>query len=187
MPHDAGSCLKRVNAVLGLYFDPDFDQETKALVRNEFVRALSNMPDWAVQRAFDVWAKTMQRRPSPGEIVILAEREIKPLTDEIARRRALIAPPQTERQPVDAAEAERIMQSNGYTAKRMDDLRKAPMANTWAEAEATAHRPRVPHWSENADPDGPAMQQLRASRAANPLVRAALASQAAQQAKAGAV
>lgn len=85
-PHDQGATLKRVNAVLGLYFDPDNDPATKAAVREEFVRALAAYPDWAVQRAFDAWVKTGQRRPTPGEIVILATREIKPMTDELARR-----------------------------------------------------------------------------------------------------
>ena len=85
-PHDQGATLKRVNAVLGLYFDPDNDPATKAAVREEFVRALSAYPDWAVQRAFDAWVKTGQRRPTPGEIVILVGREVKPMTDELARR-----------------------------------------------------------------------------------------------------
>ena len=85
-PHDSGETLKRVNAVLGQYYDPGFDPETKALVREEFVRALQPYPMWAVHKAFDEWVRSMQRRPSPGEIVILIGRAMKPLTDEIARR-----------------------------------------------------------------------------------------------------
>ena len=75
-----------MNAVLGLYFDPDSDPETKAAMRREFVVALAAYPDWAVQRAFDAWVKTGQRRPTPGEIVILVGRKMKPITDELARR-----------------------------------------------------------------------------------------------------
>jgi len=90
-PHDPGATLKRVNAVLGLYFDPDNDPETKAAMRQEFVVALAAYPDWAVQRAFDAWVKTGQRRPTPGEVVILVGREMKPMTDELARRDRLAA------------------------------------------------------------------------------------------------
>jgi len=90
-PHDPGATLKRVNAVLGLYFDPDNDPETKAAMRQEFVVALAAYPDWAVQRAFDAWVKTGQRRPTPGEVVILVGREMKPMTDELARRDRLSA------------------------------------------------------------------------------------------------
>jgi len=85
-PNDKGETLKRANQVLSLYFDPDPDPETRAAVRQAFAGALEAYPDWAVQRAFDQWVKTMTCRPSPGEIVILAERKTKPLTDERARR-----------------------------------------------------------------------------------------------------
>jgi hypothetical protein len=80
-----------------MYFDPDHDPAVKAAMREEFVRALASYPDWAVQRAFDAWVKTGQRRPTPGEIVILVGREMKPMTDEIARR---------EREERERAEAE---------------------------------------------------------------------------------
>ena len=58
-------------------------------MRQEFVVALAEYPDWAVQRAFDAWVKTQQRRPTPGEILILVAREIKPFTDEIKRRESI--------------------------------------------------------------------------------------------------
>lgn len=187
-PHDAGSCLKRVNAVLSMpgYYARVDDPETSAAIRKDFCMALAEFPDWAIQRAFDTWIKTMTRTPSPGEIVILVHREMKPLFDEVSARQRLHAPRQAERKPVDAAEAERIMHSNGFTAKRMQDIRKAPMSITFADAEGAEAEKRKPHWTETADPDGPEMAQLRASRAANPLVQAALASQAAKNQKAGA-
>lgn len=106
-PHNAGATLKRVNAVLGLYFDPDNDPETRAAVRREFVVALSAYPDWAVQRAFDAWVKTSQRRPTPGEIVILVGRELKPLTDELARRERDAADQRDHRPEVTPEELER--------------------------------------------------------------------------------
>jgi hypothetical protein len=88
-PNDPGRTLRRVTAVLATYFDPDHDPAVKAAVREEFVRALAAYPDWAVQRAFDSWVKTAQRRPTPGDIVILVGREIKPLTDELLARKKL--------------------------------------------------------------------------------------------------
>lgn len=106
-PHNPGATLKRVNAVLGLYFDPDNDPATRAAVREEFVRALAGYPDWAVQRAFDVWVKTGQRRPTPGEIVILVGRELKPLTDELARREREKADRQDHRPDLSPEELER--------------------------------------------------------------------------------
>ncbi len=85
-PNDPGATLKRANTVLALYFDPDHDPKVKAAVRQEFVVALDHYPDWAVQRAFDKWVATSQRRPTPGDIAILAQREVKPIHEEISRR-----------------------------------------------------------------------------------------------------
>lgn len=88
-PNDPGKTLKRANTVLGLYYDPDNDALTRAAMRQEFVVALAEYPDWAVQRGFDAWVKTQQRRPTPGEILILVAREIKPFTDELKRRESI--------------------------------------------------------------------------------------------------
>lgn len=112
LPHDSGETLRRVNAVLGQYYDPAFDPETKALVREEFVRALMPYPMWAVHKAFDEWVRAMQRRPSPGEIVILIGRAMKPLTDEVARR-------EKERR-----EMERAKRDAGITPEEMEKRRQ---------------------------------------------------------------
>lgn len=72
--------------MLALYYDPDLEPGTKAAIREEFVRALSTYPTWAVHKAFDNWTRTATRRPTPGEIVILVSREMQPLTDELNRR-----------------------------------------------------------------------------------------------------
>lgn len=172
-PPSPGNTLKRVNAVLGLYFDPDFDAETKALVREEFVRALAAHPDWAVQRAFDVWAKSQSRRPAPSEIVRLVELELKPLTDELARRRMSENERQKEQRiPPDPSRINDIMRHAGFTPKRMEAVRKAPLAGSFAEAEAATARPRVPHWFETAtEAQKTALNQ---ARLANPLMRAGM-------------
>jgi len=85
-PRSEGETLKRTNAVLALYYDPDLEPETKAAIREEFVRALSTCPTWAMHKAFDNWTRSATRRPTPGEIVILVSREMQPLTDELNRR-----------------------------------------------------------------------------------------------------
>jgi hypothetical protein len=120
-PNDPGATLKRTNAVLALYFDPDNNPATRAAVRQEFVAALAEYPDWAVQRGFDQWVKTGTRRPTPGEILILVGREVKPITDEIRRRESLQADMVSDRDaPTDEELAQRraaardVMQRVGY-------------------------------------------------------------------------
>lgn len=177
-PHDPGRTLDRVNKVLGLYYEPGFDMETRAGLREEFVRALSSFPDWAVQRAFDDWVRSMQRRPSPGEIVILVGQHMKPITDEIARRRKDEAEAQQMQArrptPPDPEAARQIMQRAGFTPQRIEAIRRAPMAMTFAEAEDIASAPKKPHWTETADPNGADMAALRAARANNPLMAAGM-------------
>jgi hypothetical protein len=177
-PFDHGAALKRVNAVLANYYDPDFDAETKALSKAEFLTALKSFPDWAVQQAFDAWVKTGTRRPSPAEIVILVNRALKPLADELARR----AKERTERAEYEAEKAraprckemaERIMQANGFTVKRLNDIKKRPMAKTWAEVDAASDpQAAPPHWSAGKADQCPEMVALRKARAENPLMNA---------------
>jgi hypothetical protein len=178
-PHDQGATLKRVNACLALYFVPDEDAETKLDVRAEFVRALSAYPQWAVERAFDDWIRTRNRRPSPGEIAILASGHLKPLADELARRqreeadsRARAISAQMEKPSPEAAR--RILESAGFTPQRFEAVKAAPMAGSFAEAEERAAAPKKPHWSEVSDPDGFDMQTLRAARAKNEIMRAGM-------------
>ena len=52
------------------------------------------------------------------------------------------------------------------------DVKAAPMATTFAAAEEAATAPKVRHWTDTADPDGPEWAQLRASRAATAIGRA---------------
>lgn len=137
-PHDAGATLRRANAVLALYFDPDNDPEVRAAIRQEFVVALSAYPNWAVQRAFDAWVKTGQRRPTPGEIRILAEREVKPLTDELARR---------EREALDRQEAVAAL-----SPEEMEARRSAAQAVMERCGYARSLRPTGPV-REGVDPD----------------------------------
>lgn len=167
-----------MNVVLGLYFDPDHDPKVRAAVRAEFVRALREFPDWAVQRAFDGWVKTMQRRPTPGEIAILAQREVKPLVEELdyrKRQAEAAAEREAAKEVVSAEAASAILHQAGFTPRRFDAMRAAPMATSFSEAEAATEAPSKPHWSERVAADSPEWRTLRAARDANPLVQAARA------------
>ncbi|MES2781732.1 MAG: hypothetical protein V4657_02955, partial [Pseudomonadota bacterium] len=159
----------RARLCLKLFFDPDMDNSDRAEMLDNFAKALSGYPRWAVSRGFDDWERTMQRRPSPAEIGILAGRAIRPITDEISRRKAEAEPVETEAPPCVTAEAAaEIMARAGFTPQRIAAVKSAPMALTFAEAETKAATPPRPHWSQTAAPDDPAWEQLRRSRAANP-------------------
>lgn len=184
LPFDPGECLRRANETLALYFDPDLTPETKAAIREAFVRALSDRPDWVVQRAFDVWQKTGVRRPTPGEIGIICDREMEPITKELARRARLAA---------EAAEAERdraakacspemssrILTEAGFTPRRMDAIRNAPpLVGSFAAAESAHDAPTERHWSETCSPDDPRLAALQKARDENRMVQDARQHQA---------
>lgn len=130
-PSDPGQTMSRANTVLGLYFDPDVDVEARANMRAEFVLALSSYPEWAMHRAFDMWVKRHKRRPSPGEIAILAEAEVRPFADEVKRRVALnrIEPPRPDR--VTPAAAQSILAEFGFTEERLSGVLRA---KHWTDA-----------------------------------------------------
>jgi hypothetical protein len=127
--------LARTNAVLALYYDPDLEPETRAAIREEFVRALATYPVWAVHKAFDNWTRTATRRPTPGEIVILVSREMQPLTEEL-HRRAREAAEQREYKPEPTPEemqrrcafAQDVMQRMGYA--KHEERPKGPVRET---------------------------------------------------------
>lgn len=119
-PSDHGEILRRTNAVLSLYFDPDLDPQTKAELRQEFVIALEAFPNWATQRAFDQWVKDAKRRPSPGDIVSLASLQVKAITDEMARRAKVSVPAIGEtRERVSKEAAAAILAEVGFSPRRM--------------------------------------------------------------------
>ena len=167
-PSDEAYTLDRTRACLRLYFEADMLPEERAAMIEEFGRALRDLPRWTIARAFDGWIKTGKRRPTPAEIRALAEAQVKPLTDEIARRqREAAPPPDHDRQPVDRDAAAEIMARAGFTPARMEAIRHAPMANTWAEAETPAAPRR-----QSMPIDDAYMAAVRAARAANPLIQA---------------
>lgn len=163
--------------MLSAYYEPDVDPQTRAELRQEFVVALAHVPEWAMQRAFDRWVKTATRRPSPGEIVILAERELKPITDEMAARAAVQMRIHDDEQEakidrVTPEAAARIMAEAGLTPERLTALKRFPMAGSVAEALAKSKEwdKPAPHWSDTAPHDDPRWEMLRKSRAANELI-----------------
>jgi hypothetical protein len=170
-PTDQGKVLLRLATCFAMpYFAPEQDEAMKSAVTQSFLQALDGLPTWAILRAFDAWEKTFARRPTPAEIRNLAGNEIKALTDELALRQktTMLEPSKDTR--VDRATAAKILQDSGFTLKRMEAVRSAPMARTMDEAEAARDQVRTPHWSETAAPDDPRWEALRRSRAASTVV-----------------
>lgn len=111
----------------------------------------------------------MQRRPSPGEIRLLAEREVKPLGEELARRRRInsqekAAKAEQSKRIVTPEERARILAERGFTEERLAAVMRHPLARTMEEA--TAPIEVKPHPSEISENHRAA---LAASRATNPL------------------
>lgn len=135
------------------------------------MRALAPFPAWAMHRACDQWVRTGARRPTPGDLVILAGQEIRPFTDELARRDAIEAQEREEeerrkRDRVSPEAAARIMAEAGMTPDRLAMVKRFPMVGSTEEAAAKQEEIRQPgkHWSEDADPEDPRWQALRAAR-----------------------
>jgi len=177
-PSDDGFTVDRARICLKHYYDPDMSADDRAEMLDGYARALSTYPRWATAKAFDDWEKTATRRPSPGEIVILAGRAVKTLTDELHSRRPPLPPPlppAPEPDPISPEVAAEIMAKAGFTPQRILTIQRAPMAATFAEAEERMAVPDRAHWSETAKPDDPAWEQLRRARAENTLIQQSIA------------
>ena len=151
--------MVRASECLALYYDPDTDPQTWAAIRVAFVRALAGVPVWAMHRAFDEWERTMTRRPTPAEIVILAQRKLAPLTDELAARRKAMREATSVSAPLEprcsAEAAARIMAQAGFGPGAGRRGADAPAQGPWR------------HPLEGLAPDHPEALALRAARAAS--------------------
>ncbi|MEI4262747.1 hypothetical protein [Roseovarius sp. D0-M9] len=181
--------LKLAKVACNVGFIPDWTEEEWADMYNEFRLALRDMPSWAVENAFHDWMRAHPRRPSPAEIVILAERALRPIKDEIAHRKkeaARLEEQEAERRraKLTPEEADAICARAGYTPKHFEAVKSARMVRDRADLERVAEeRARTPHWTETVDPDSPEMEALRKARDENPLVKAARAAAARDVAK----
>lgn len=171
-PHDAAAVLDRLNSMLVPFYEPD-DADTRTRLRSEFMLAMSRLPTWACLVGMDEAARTCERRPTPAHVVNLAKAAMRPIQDELARRDRIenqrllddTGPTWDERQ-----RSLRLMEEIGFTPRRLDAVRAAPMARTIEEAVPEVEVKR-PHWSEGQDPNSPAMRQLQEARNANRLVQ----------------
>lgn len=167
--------------ILKTYYRNDDDPSVMAGILQEFVLALSGFPDWCVQSAFDTWTRTCFRRPTPGEIVILASRARQPFTEEIARRERIAeqeaeAEAARKRRVIQPEAAQRILEEYGFTAQRIEAFRLRPMSTTFAEAEAPFQGPAplpVGDWPSALAEDDYRVQALRRARSENEIMRAA--------------
>lgn len=173
----AEQLIKRVNVLLAAYWQAEETPETRAGVRALFAKALADYPAWACARALDKWASTMHRRPTPAELVILAERELQPFNAELTRRERRAKEEQEEaersrRDLVTPEAAARILAEFGMDDARRAAVKRFPQARSIEEAQQQAQEALEAgsHWSDRADPDGPEWRALRAARAKNPLM-----------------
>lgn len=169
--HDA-EVVRRCQTVLTMpgYFDPAHDERTTAGHIAEFVQALRDIPTWATHRAFDDWVRTRTRRPSPGDIVTGAREHMRPIGDEIAKRkREAEDAMRGERPPPTAEEKAKIaalIRARRFTPEDAAALRAAPLARSMEEVEALAAKREAAAFRHQPTPE-----QLAAARATSPINR----------------
>lgn len=97
-----------------MFYEPDHDPVIKAAAMQAFCVAVSDLPTWAVLKAFADWDKIGAHRPTPVKIRELAEAALRPLQTEILRRQlaeksAASAAPVDRGPPVTPEAAARII------------------------------------------------------------------------------
>ena len=99
------------------WFVRNQSDETDAGIREEFVRALAEIPQWAIHQAFDQWVKMEARRPCPAEIVALAMALIAGITQKIRHAENQLSLPAPEPERMSADRANEIMAEIGFRPK----------------------------------------------------------------------
>ena len=175
-PGDEEYTLNRTRTCLKLYYDPDMSATDRAEMIDSYAAALRSIPKWAVAQAFNQWERDKTHRPSPANLVGLANAAIKRMTDELSHRRKMAERPvdKPAKTVDELANAERALQRAGFTAKKFDMVGRKRMATTEAELYQHDMQDRVPHWTEKVGADDPKMEALRRARAENPIMAEAM-------------
>lgn len=150
------------------------DPKERAEMLNLYAKALAGLPRWAVSQAYDQWERTESRKPTPADIVKLAEERMRPVREELEYRRKIDREKQEAksehfRPRVDPEAMQRILDAAGMTKERIEMVRRFPMARSMEEAEKLdePEAGKSRHWSDGLPDDHPEMIALRKARAAS--------------------
>jgi len=156
--------------LLSHYFRPEDDEAVMRAQAGDWIDILKGFPQYAIEKACrEYLVEEPRRKPTPGAIVELCRKCMpRPVIGESPETLAL---PKPERTDADRYAAIAIMDKLGFTPKRMELVRKAPLARSIDEAEARAIAGRVSHWSDTATPDDPRWEMLRKSRIAAGMIQ----------------
>lgn len=166
--------------VMSLGYVPDRSDAERMRLKDHFRQALRDLPFWAVSNAFDEWTRTRTRSASPAEIKILVSEQIRPITEELERRRRakaemLEAQAERDRKRVDPEVAARILAEAGMSQAEMDRIkngnRMVTPATRYQSPDEIAESEK--HWTEGKSSDSPEMELLRKARSSNPIMREA--------------
>jgi len=161
--------MGRIVTLLSHYYRPDDDPDILRAQAADWYVVLKGFPVYAINGAcVDYLSSEPRRKPAPGAIVELCRRLMpRPrLGQEDDDRLAL---PKPERTADEKARASELLNRIGFSPKRIDAVRSRPMARSDAEL-YDENKEHLPHWTEIVAPDSAEMGQLRAARAANPLM-----------------
>lgn len=173
--------IQRTNTAMNIGYQINLSAEERGAVIEEYLKVLRVFPLWAVEETYNVATREIPRRATPAELATLANRARKLITDELGMRKnsadlERLVQDKTEKTPATREAAEQIMQLNGFTVKRFGDIQKRPRANTWAEVDSEHDANDAPnHWSTGKTYNSEEVATLRATRAANPIMAAAIA------------
>jgi hypothetical protein len=152
----------RVMVLLSHFYTQETDPAVVRAQAGDWFDTLWDVPQEAIEGACrDYLRNGPRRRPSPGDIRNLATIRLPKQPRRNADDMLLEAPPL---EPGDPAKAAAILERAGFTPQRMDAIRQAPMATTFAAAQERVEKPAALHWSEKAAPDDPTWEVLRQSR-----------------------
>lgn len=141
--------MKRTMTCFNHCYDPGFSDFEKAAMFEDFVRALTGVPAWAMHRAFDEWIKTMRHRPCPADIVKLAQSYLQEIVSELADRRKIDAKREeaereASRERVSGERAIEIMKENGFYVAPQGETAEASNSSACAKSKNESEWQKCP-------------------------------------------
>ena len=129
-PASANWCMARVAALLSPYYDKDTPPAVRKMEAEDWLEALGEYPQWAIERAVRWWKSAdnldRRKRPLEGDIAARCKKEMRgigsiPYILKSKLEPRYIPEPQCERKPVDRETAAAILKEAGFSPRRFGE------------------------------------------------------------------
>jgi hypothetical protein len=149
--------MDALRTLLSLYYIPNETEAERVRHVAMFIQDLADMSDDCVWWAMREWRRNNDRRPTPATL-----RQLCMMRRQEAVK--LLPKPEPAPLPYKLADPETLEERKAILARIAAEKGLVRRAGTWTLPSEAEEAPRVPHWTETAQPNDPRYAALKTAR-----------------------